>query len=158
MTPPSCCLRGRPFPAGDGLGPRLALSQTVPPLACTLIRPLNTGDIHHVHLGELGMQLADRFRGPLRYGFAGPAAGAGHQPAALSGARHGSWASAADTATGHKPTPRPSALTSALRVSSLPCLTDSLLLSRRYRAALEDSGHEQPGQDSWETSPHYSIT
>ena len=74
-----------------------------------------------------------------------------------SGARHGSWASAADAATSHKPTSRPAALTGALRVSLLPCLADSLLLGRGYRAALKDSGQEKSDQDSGKKLPHYSI-
>jgi hypothetical protein len=76
----------------------------------------------------------------------------------LCGARHGSWASAADTATSHKPTSRPVALTRPLGVPLLPSLADSLLPGGRYRAALEDSSQEQSDQDSGKVLPHYSIT
>ena len=73
-------------------------------------------------------------------------------------AMRGSWPSATGTATSHKPTSRSLALMRPFGVPLLPCLADLLLLGWRYRAALEDSSQEQPDQDSWKISPHYSIT
>jgi hypothetical protein len=71
---------------------------------------------------------------------------------------NGSWASGARAAAIRESKLVTVALPGPLRVSLLPGLADGLLLGWRYRATLEDSSHEQPGQDSWKISPHYSIT
>jgi len=71
---------------------------------------------------------------------------------------NGSWPAAATAATSHKPTSGPVALPRPLRVSLLPCLADGVLLSRGDRAARENSGPEDSGQDRGKDFPHYSIT
>jgi len=66
---------------------------------------------------------------------------------------NGSWAPAASAATSHKPTSRPVALPRPLRVSLLPCLADGVLLGRGDRAARENSGPEDSGQNGWKDLP-----
>jgi hypothetical protein len=65
---------------------------------------------------------------------------------------------AADAATSDEPASVPLTLTGALRVSVLPRPADSVLLGRRYRAARENTGPEDSGQDRGKDLPHYSIT
>jgi hypothetical protein len=71
---------------------------------------------------------------------------------------NGSWAATTTAAASHKPTSRPVALSRPLRVSLLPCLADGFLLGRGDRAARENSGPDDSGQDGRKDLPHYSIT
>ena len=48
--------------------------------ANSVVRAFNPGDMHHVGLGQLRMELSDGLSGPLRYGLASPTARAHDQP------------------------------------------------------------------------------
>ena len=114
-----------------------------------MVGRLNSGDVLNANAAELPMELADRISQPQE------------QTTSKRGLPmlvNGSWASGARAAAIRESKLVTVALPGPLRVSLLPGLADGLLLGRRYRASLEDSGHEQPGQDSWKISPHYSIT
>ena len=120
--------------------------------------PANASDVLNAHPPELPKELAYRVRRPCGDRLPTPTARADDQQARLHRARQGSWPSAATTATSHKPTPRPVALTRPLGVPLLTTLADRLLLGRRYRASLETSAQKQSDQDSENILSHYSIT
>src|SRR5260370_21897816 len=95
-------------------------------------------------------------RGPPRRVLLGPAPRPDDEPVVLSGARQGSWPSAAATMSRQLALTGP--LGGPLGVPLLPCLADLLLLGWRYRAALDDSAQEQSDQDSEDSAGHYSMT